>query len=145
MSSVSSLSGMQAASQQSLQQLKVQQALRTADQAEQNARSLRAQAGDAQRSADIAQENARSLTVQSDQASSNAGRARQGLAVLKSVSETGTRLSVAYEKVAQLVQETKVPQNAVSTPQAAVTVTNPSSPVVNTQGQTTGKIVNTTA
>jgi hypothetical protein len=50
------------------QQLKLQQAKRSADQAEQTAQMLQQQASVAKQEADRAQENARALGVQSDQA-----------------------------------------------------------------------------
>jgi seryl-tRNA synthetase len=152
MATISSTSAIQAATQQGWQQLKLQQAQRNADRAEQEARSLRAAAADAQRSADSAQENARALSVQSGQAQDNAGRARQGLAVIKSVSDTGTRLTGAYEKIAesqaQAALATQAPAiPATQTPPAAATPETkaPGTPVVNTQGQTTGTVINTTA
>lgn len=136
MVTVSSTSGVQSAAQAGWQQLKLQQAQRNADRAEQEARSLQAQAAEAQRGADRAQENARTLNVQSDQAQTNVGRARQGLAAIKSLEQTQTRLIGTYEKVAQAQVEQAPARSAPEQPTA---------PVVNTQGQTTGTVVNTTA
>jgi hypothetical protein len=83
------------------QQIRLQQAMRNADQAVQTAESLKAQANEAQRVAEQAQENAQSLVAQTEQAQLIAGEARLGVATL--------------------------------------------STVVNSQGQVTGKIINTTA
>jgi hypothetical protein len=150
MATISPTSANQAATQQGWQQLKLQQAQRNADRAEQEALSLRAQAADAQRSADNAQESARALSVQSEQAQSNAGRARQGLAVIRSVSDTGTRLTGAYEKIAQAQEQAAAADQPSSVTQTTSAPVAPEpkaagTPVVNTQGQTTGTLINTTA
>lgn len=131
----SSTSSIQSATQSGWQQLKLQQARRNADQAEQTARSLQAQALDAQKTADQEQENARSLTVQSDQAQSAVGRARQGLAALSSLSQMQVQLTRVADQVIEKVQNA---QPAAPAPES-------SAPVVNTQGQLTGTVVNTTA
>lgn len=125
----SSTLGSQTAAQAGLQQLKVQQALQNAERAEQLARSLRSQANEAQRTADRAQEEARVLYVRSDQAQSAAGQARQGVAMMKSAGEMQTRLAGTVE------QASARQERAVSPP----------APVLNSSGQVTGIIVNTTA
>lgn len=135
----SSTSGIQSAAQTGWQQLKLQQAKRNADQAEQTARSLLTQAQDAQRTADREQETARTLSVQSDQALSVAGRARQGLAALSSLSQMQAQLT----HVADLVIQNQRNAQASSPPQTSATAS--ATPVVNTQGQLTGTVVNTTA
>ena len=133
----SSTSANQSTLQSAWQQMQVQQAQRNADQAEQNARALQAQAGNARRSADRAQENARSLEVQSSQAQAYADRAQQGVATYRSEVQTVSKLAGAYDKVSQAmhgaqVQQPQAPQQNVPT-------------VVNSQGQTTGQVVNITA
>jgi len=145
MSPVSSTSS---ASQYGWQQLKLQQAKRNADQAEQTAQTLKAQASDAQRVADRAQENARSLSVQSDQAQANAGQARQGLAALGNEQQAITQLSNTVDQVLARQQiSTSTTKNATTSATGASTVSPKSltPPVVNSQGQVTGKIINTTA
>lgn len=125
------------ANQYGLQQLRQLQARRNAEQAEQVAQSLRAQANQAQAVADRAQETARSLTVQSDQAQVKAGQARQGLAVAGSIQQAVTQLGKTVDQVLARDQ-------AVNPTTAAPPSTSPA-PVVNTQGQVTGTLVNTTA
>ena len=140
MASVSSTSS---ATQFGLQQLRQLEARRNADQAEQKAQSLKAQASDARRSADQAQETARSLGVQANQAETQAGQARQGLAAFSTEQQQVTRLANTVDQVLTRGQEA-----AASSPGPSV-VTSPAvgsaAPVVNTQGQVTGQIVNTTA
>jgi hypothetical protein len=140
MATISSISGAQSAAQSGLAQLRLQQAKRDAEQAEQVANSLQAQARDAQQRASQAQETARSITIQSDQAQSNAGQARQGLAVIQTVSQMQTQLgSVASQvKVKLEAAQPAAPAAIVPTPASAA-------PVVNTDGQLTGTVVNTTA
>lgn len=135
MATISSTSSAQSASQFGLQQLKLQQAQRNADQAELTAQSLRVQAQEAQRTADRAQENARQVGVQSDQAQDNADRAKQGIAAIKTANQMQSQLTQVVNQVAAR-QETAQPA-APTKPQA--------SPVVNTQGQLTGTVINTTA
>lgn len=130
-----SLSGAQSAAQSGLAQLRLQQARRNAEQAEQVARSLQAQARDAQQQAGEAQENARSVAAQANQAQGIAGQARQGLAVIKTVSQMQTQLGNVVSQAAERIAE---PAVASQTPA-------PPAPVINTQGQATGTVINTTA
>ena len=124
----------QSANQSAWQQFKVSQAERNADQAEQNARALRAEADAAQRSADRAQENARTLGVDADQAQQSAGRARQGVAASRTEVQAGTRLSAAVDKVVQAQVQAQAPAPA-----------QPKEPVVNSLGQVTGQVVSVSA
>lgn len=136
MVAISSTSGAQSsAAQVGLQQLKLQQAKRNADRAEQTAQALQAQAAEAQRVANNAQENARALSVRSDQAQSVAGQARQGLALISSVGQMQTQLGNTAAQVVERAQS----------PQTSTTTQTTKAPVVNTQGQVTGTVVNTTA
>lgn len=137
MAIASSTSTLPSATQDAWSQLKLQQAKRDADRAEQNAQALQAQAQDAQRIADRAETVARSLGVQADQAQSEAGRARQGLAALSSLGQMQTLVDHVSNQVTQRLQSTL--QNAPASSQAST------APVVNTQGQVTGTVVNTTA
>ena len=117
------------------QQLKLQQAKRNADQAEQTAQILQQQASVAKREADRAQENARSLGVQSDQARSHAVRARQGLAGLASGASSQAQLTYVIDQAVQRQSTTQ------STPARQDKFSSSAS----TQTSTTGTIINTTA
>lgn len=127
-------------------QSRLQQAQRNAERAEQEARALQVSARAAQASADQAQENARNLQVQSDQAWDHAGRARQGVAALRSVaesrSELGARAGRALESI-QARDAATVPAVASRTTTVAAVAT--AKPVVNTEGQTTGALISVTA
>ncbi len=76
----------------------------------------------------------------SDQASSVAGQARQGLAMVKSVSQMQSSLS---NTVSQVTERQEVKETGTGTVAQAPQVESP--PVVNTSGQITGVVVNTTA
>ncbi len=136
-----SVSSTTSANDYGLQQIRLQQARRNADQAEQTAQALKAQADAAQRVADHEQENARSLYVQSDQAQTKAGQARQGLAAFSSAQQAITQLSKAVDQVISREQvPTEAAPSAPTPPASSV-----GAAVTNSQGQVTGKIVNTTA
>jgi len=135
MASVSSLSGTSSVAYSGLSQLRVQQAQRNAEQADLAARSLAQQAREAQRIALDAQENARSLSAQASQAETNAGQARLNLAEIRSGEQVQVQLSASVAKVSEALTVAPPPAAPQSTP----------APVVNTQGQLTGTVVNTTA
>ena len=135
MASISPLSGAQSAAQSGLQQLRLQQARRDADQAEQTARALQAQARDAQQRANEAQEEARTISVQADQAQAGASQARLGLAVVKTIGQMQAQLTNVVTQVTETLKTAEPAAAAASSP----------SPVVNTAGQLTGTVVNTTA
>jgi uncharacterized phage infection (PIP) family protein YhgE len=142
MVSVSSTSSAdQMGSQQGLQQLRLQQAKRNADQAEQTAQSLKTQAAEAQRVADREQDNARSLYIQSDEAQTRAGRIRQGLAALGSAQQAITQLSKSVDQVLVREPAPVAPAQSAGPPPVSTGI----APVTNSQGQVTGKIVNITA
>lgn len=140
----SSIAGAQAATQAGWQQLRLQQARQNADRAEATAQALQARAADAQRVAEGANEDARSLSVQSAQARSVAGQARQGLAMVRSVGEMQASLS---NTVSQVSERQAVPPSPQQSPPQAVQVEArvDAPPVLNTSGQITGVVVNTTA
>ncbi len=142
MASVSSVSS---ASQYGFAQLRLQQARRDAEQAETTAQALKAQANQAQREAVSANENARNLSVQASQAQENAGQARQGLAAMSTAQQSITQLSNTVDQVQarQTAPETATPSTRTSV--ASNAAASISAPVTNTQGQVTGKIINTTA
>ena len=135
MAGISSISGAQAAAQSGVQQFKLLQAERNAQQAEQTARALQAEASDAQQAAREAEEEARSVTARADQAQTNAGRARQGVAAIRAVGQSQIQLANPVTPVAQTPK--------LAGPAAPTRSATP--PVVNTQGQLTGTVVNTTA
>jgi len=131
-SSFSSVSGSAGAS--GGQQAALQQAKRAADQAETTARTLATQAANAEAKASDAEGYARSLSIQSGQAQLNVGYTQQKLSAL----ETGNTISRQISSVITNVVEAK--------PAKAVPAAVPATPaVVNTQGQVTGKIINTSA
>ena len=136
------------AAQYGLQQLKLQQAQRNANQAEQAARALEAQASSAKQEAQQAQDRARSLEIQSGVANTVAGQARQGVAAVKTADQMQVNLGNTLDQAIQKL-DTSTTTNAIgSTSTSMVTSAtneNASSPVVNTQGETTGTIINTTA
>lgn len=136
MAAITPTSGSQAVTQMAWQQLSFQQARRNAERAEQVARSLQAQATDAQRVAERAAGDARSISAQSVQAQAAAARARQGLAVIKSVGEMQGQLSNTVSQVIERFDVARVTAGDVPVTAA---------PVVNSSGQVTGTVVNTTA
>lgn len=95
----SASSGIQGGGSAIFSQLQMQQAERSADQAEQNARSLRARSDAAQRKADRAQDEARTLKVQSSEAQATADSARRGLASLDAGRQTQSSLADIYTRV----------------------------------------------
>lgn len=113
-------------------QLQQRQAERLADQADQKASALRAEAGKAQATADRAQENARSLKVQSEQAQGEANSAALNLVTAKSM--RGVQQQLETRHLLPAIDAGK---------QVAVEPT--SSGVPNAQGQMTGALVNVTA
>jgi hypothetical protein len=131
MAAISSSSGSPAV-QYGLSQLRLQQVRRSAEQAEQTAQILQAQAAGARREANQADERARSLEVESSQAQSKAAQARQGVAMLQSTGQNEARLA-------------RVSTNMVVQQSGQQATTSGKTPVVNTQGQVTGRVVNTTA
>lgn len=126
------ISNTQAITSAAFAQIQRQQAERNAEQAEQRARSLQAAARQANAEADRAQERARTLEVETDQAVNEAGRARSGLAAGQSMQQLSTRLG----NMAEQVRDDPPPE---TTPVEASPAPNP---VINTQGQVTGTVIN---
>lgn len=112
------------------QQMRTQQAQRTADQAEAAARALRQRAASAQQAADQAQESARNLKVQADQADTRAGSARQAVVSVDSLSRVETSFNSLREGIAAAL---------------AVPATTPAEGVANAEGQITGTLIDVTA
>jgi hypothetical protein len=109
------------------QTLQMQQAQRNADQARQNARALQSEAAQAQASADQADQQARAIGRAALQAQFVATQADQNLTTAQFGSQIQTQITQRAQDVHQAVQTLK------------------STPVVNTQGQVTGKVVNVKA
>lgn len=80
------------------EQLQLQVAQRSAERAQQNARSLKSEADSAQQTANRAQEKARGLQVEADQAQANAERASDGLKTREALS---SRMSELYDRLNQ--------------------------------------------
>ena len=130
----------------SAQQAAVPQVRRAAEQAQQAANALQAQARDAWQKVDSAEANARAVDTRANQANSTAAEARQNL-----VSFGAGVLSAGSATKADK-PDTKATPVAVSTPStAAVSVSvSRSAPilmpaVINTQGQRIGTLINVTA
>ena len=134
-----SISGSQGLSSGVWAQLQQQQAQRTAEQAEQKARALRAQASDAQSTADRAQENARTLRVQSEQAQGEASGARMDLAAIRSMDTVQSQFGQWRAELASALGTAETSSASVST------VATSSQPVLNADGQTTGTLLSVTA
>lgn len=137
-----------ATARSALQQLNIQNARRAADQAEREAQTLSRQAELARSRAAREEQNADSLSARAKQADGVAIQARQGLAAVTSAAESTDRLTNALSQVNTRSDPAPVSSaNAptVTTAAPASTTTAPPQPVVNTQGQRIGTIINTTA
>jgi hypothetical protein len=149
MAVTSATSNSLSAAQLGTQQLRVKLAKQNAERAEAAAQSLRSQADSAQREASQAQENARSLYVRSEQAQSVAGQARQGVAAMRSQGEMQVRLSNTVDQVVERTEVTTIDATVTRASSPASTSSaleqRAAQPVVNTSGQVTGRVVNTTA
>jgi len=117
-------------------QIQQQQAQRAADQAEQQARSLKTMAQAAAATAAQAQENARTLKVQSSQAQGEAESARRGVAAMKSLGVVQTQ----FVGLRQQISDVLSPAETTASRGAGL-----AAPVINAYGQQTGSMVNVTA
>lgn len=132
-------------------QLKLQQARREAERAEQTARALGEQARAAQSDADRAQDNARQLSIRSDQAEGRAGQARAGLAAIRSATEATNWLGAVADRTAKQQNSAPVegsiadPPAPTSSSAAAPNAVSERGQSVNPQGQVVGRVVSTTA
>jgi hypothetical protein len=131
MAAVSSNTGSTVA-QYGLSQLRLQQTRRAAQQAEQTADNLQAQARAARQDAQQADDRARSLEADSAKARLTAANAQQSLSLLQVSGQNQVTLERVSTKM--VVQQSGKP----------ATTSSPA-PVVNAQGQVTGRVVNTTA
>lgn len=135
MAGISSISGAQSVAQSVLQQLRLRQAIRNAQEAEDTARSLQIAAREARQRASEAQQEARSVTSEADQAQAVADGSRQGLAAIKTAGEIQERLSNTLTRTADRLKL----GNAIAPP------LNSAQPVINGEGQRTGALINTVA
>jgi hypothetical protein len=120
--------------QSSLGRARVEQARREAEQAEATARDLRAQADDAQRQSDRSQDNLREVTA----------RVRQEEMTYKPRRDSTT--SEVPLKVQKLIERLYSATTTARTLSGNPLKTNlNAAPVVNVQGQSTGRIVNISA
>ena len=131
---VASLTSSPGASGALWSQIQQQQAQRNADQAEQNARSLRVAARAAEAVANRAQENARTVRVESSQADSRSNQASQNLASLKSLADVQSGFDALRQEISSVLSAEPI------TP-----ATVPVAPVINTSGQETGTLISVTA
>ena len=120
-------------------QLQQRQAQRTADQAEQKAAALQAEARAARQEASVAQERARSLSVKSSQAQGEASDARRNVAEMASLGKTQASLTELRSQIAGAVDALS-PSSSTETASTSKTTS-----VVNAYGQETGTLVNVTA
>ena len=121
-------------SQSAWQQFQLQQAQGAVDRAEQNAHSVQTQSRIAQEEVDKAKAKADSLKGEASQAQSTADQATLQLQTTKSLRQVGTQVSSVLTHAVQGRAAVQPAANA-QTPKA----------VVNTQGQTIGTVINTTA
>ncbi|MDP2401833.1 MAG: hypothetical protein Q8M66_07625 [Actinomycetota bacterium] len=133
MSVTSTSSGTDQAMQAAWAQLQLQQARRFADQANQEARALSEKASEAQTNADRAQEGARTLRVEAGQARDVATGAQRNVRASESLSQVGETVNAVVSNAVQSQARTQ------STTQAEAAAPQP---VVNTQGETTGTLIN---
>ena len=120
-------------SQSLWQQLQLQRVKRAAGEAEQNARSLQTQADDARAAANRAEDNARQIEFKASQAQAAASQAAQNLVVAQSSGQRQAQFDNISARLTQGIQGVQARSQAK--PQS----------VSNTQGQTIGTIVDTTA
>jgi hypothetical protein len=120
--------------QASAGRVRLAQARREAEQAEANARDLRAQADDAERQAQNSQENVRRVSSRNRQEDATYAAPRP-----TSTSEVPLKVQTLIEQMYSATSDKRTESgNALKTDVNAA-------PVVNTQGQATGRIVNVSA
>lgn len=143
MSSISSVSSTAGSSGNSAaQQAVVQQAKRVADQAESAAQTLEAQAANAQTRATEAEGYARTLNIQAGQAQLGAGYSEQQLSALQLSGQINSEVAAGPNYTPNISVQRAIAYSLAPQP---VTVPVSTAPVLNTQGQVTGKIINTSA
>lgn len=131
MATISATSSSTSTLQSVLNRARIEQARRQADQSEANARDLRAQADQEEQQAARAQQRVRELTVQGqDSTYASALRNSNSEIPLKNQEALGRLYRITRNNLARDGNALKSSENAP--------------PVVNAQGQTTGRIVNLT-
>lgn len=120
--------------QASFGRVRLVQARREAEQAEANARDLRAQADDAERQAQGSRENVRKISAREQQDAPTYSQPRAS-----STSEVPLKVQKFIEQMYIATDEKRAKSGNLLKSDARAL------PVVNTQGQTTGRIVNMTA
>ncbi len=126
------------AARYSVQQTVVPQVRRAAEQAQQAADALQAQARDAWQQVSSAEANARAVDGLANQAISKASEAKQSLVSF------GAEILAAGPATKAEASNTNPNAKATSTPSSAPTV-RPAPVVINTQGQRIGTLINITA
>ena len=120
--------------QVTLGRARLEQARREADQAEANARDLRAQADDAEQQAQRSQDNVRKVSARTQQEEATYAQPREN-----STSEVPLKIQKLIEQMYSATSEKRAQSG------------NPlkanvhAAPIVNVQGQATGRIVNVSA
>ncbi len=132
------ISSSASAARYSVQQAAVPQVRRAAEQAQQAANALQAQARDAWREVDSAEANARAVDTRANQAISTAAEAKQNLVSF------GAGILAAGPSIKA---ETSVPTTSAKTAPAtsSTSTVQPAPAVINTQGQRIGTLINITA
>ncbi|HEX8989384.1 MAG TPA: hypothetical protein VF816_15610 [Rhodocyclaceae bacterium] len=130
-------SSVSAAAQYGLDQLRLQQTRLAAQRAEQTAQALQAEAANARQDAFRARDRAQKLESESSQASSEASRLRQGMTLLQSTGQL-------HAQQQRAVSNARITSTTVVEQQSGTSSTS-RTPVVNAQGQVTGRVLSTTA
>lgn len=115
-------------------QMQQRQAERSAELAEQRARSLQTETRQARAEAERAQERARTLEVETDQAVDEAGRARRGVSATEALQELDTRFDALRTSISTAFPPSGEPSESP-----------PARPVLNAQGEVTGTVINVSA
>lgn len=119
--------------QASLGRVRVEQARRQADQAEATARNLRAQADEAEHQADSSRDNLRNIKARVDQEE-------------VTYTPTTNNTSEVPLKIQKLIEQMYTASSGARTQSGNPLKTNVNAaPVVNNQGQATGRVVNISA
>lgn len=133
------ISSSSSAARYSVQQTAVPQVRRAAEQAQQAANALQAQARDAWKKVDSAEAEARAMDARANQANSTAAQARQNL-VSFGAGILAAGPAAPQTETSSTSVDTKAAPAASSTPTA-----QPAPAVINTQGQRIGTLINITA
>jgi hypothetical protein len=142
------------ATQSVLQQVLLQQAQQRVVEAQQTANALQSQAQNAQTAVATDQAQANALWQQAENAQTDTTNAYQQLQAAQTLGQTGSAvndtlsavlLRSATSQAAAASAQSANPASTQTAPVHAVPASGPSKATVNTQGQTVGTIINTTA